>query len=512
MTKQTSYKCFLTLATCVLLSHQALARSQFLPEAVDNFGNFSRLPNGVVSDYQHCLKLGYTIKSCPEGYALDIKERCPFGLNSPLYKKCYSLSNLCQEKGYKLSCPEGSEPNLNKYCPYDSLYVQCQCAGCPGYDYTEAEANAEGYIADGDPCMSCDTPMYKRKPADCKGFDWTTETCGATSCGNVDGEYCVSGTTVKYKDCSNCTVPPAPACPDGKVNIDTYWCNGALRCWWPENGISNSGSTQCTQTACFDYPYTAGITCEPGLQAKSCQDSCVGMRYKCEKPTCIPNYACNDYPLSEQSGCDHGYLSCNTGCETKYKCKDCVPNNTCSDYTLSSQNGCSDGYLSCDTGCGIQYKCKASCSGYTLSSQTGCPNGYLSCETGAETKYKCKPYAVGDSYYSNGILLGIVIEVKGNNLILASPPKASSAEIADFCDNMSPGSWYVPDHKYGPKILTYYQKSLTDPYWSYMRIKIGSDYSWDYCCDQSSTWSESHCKSSLYTLYNSCLMAAQQIQ
>lgn len=381
MTNRFSHIFILSLTTCLSLSSSVFAKSQFLPEAVDNWGNHNNPDTAVNSDYNNCIKEGYTIKSCPDGYALDISERCPYGLNSPLYKKCYSLAELCQDKGFQLSCSEGYEPNPNEYCPYDSVYIKCQCAQCLGYDYTEAEANAEGYIADGEPCMSCATPMYKRKINPCDGYKYDVESCGATSCGNVAGEYCKSGTVYKYKDCNSCTVP---SCPDGQINFHTYWCGGVLSCWWP--GPDNQ---QCTQTSCYDYPYSASVTCKPGTIKKSCKDSCVGDRYKCEPAT-----GCDGYNLTEQKGCDDGYESCtdSSGLE-HYKCRICTG---CDGYTLTQQSGCDYGYEECLDSCGInRYKCAAcsttGCEGFTLTSTMSCIYGFDSCTTECgKTTYACK--------------------------------------------------------------------------------------------------------------------------
>lgn len=378
MTNRISHIFILSLTTCLSFSSSLNAKSQFLPEALDNWGNHNTPNTTVASDYNYCIDAGYTIKSCPEGYALNIKERCPFGIDSPLYKKCYSLAELCQDKGYKLSCPEGYEPSLKDYCPYDSVYIKCKCAQCLGYDYNEAEANADGYVPDGEPCLSCITPKYKRKINPCEGFKYDVESCGATSCGNVAGEYCKSGTTYKYKDCKSCTVP---SCPDGKINFKTYWCDGALSCWWP-----SPDTNQCSQTTCFDYTYSASVTCKPGTIKKSCKDSCVGQRYKCEPAT-----GCSGYDLTEQKGCEDGYDTCtDTSGMEHYKCRICTD---CEGYNLTEQKDCEDGYETCTDSCGInRYKCRTctGCDGYTLKTQSGCSYGYEECLNSCGVNlYKC---------------------------------------------------------------------------------------------------------------------------
>lgn len=501
MTNRISHIFILSLAAWLGGSATGFAKSQFLPESTSDWGNYHTADIKLNSEYNNCLKAGYTIKSCPPGYALDIRERCPFLLNSSLYKKCYSLAELCQDKGYQLSCADGYEPNLNQYCPYDSIYIKCQCAQCVGYDYTLEEANSDGYIADGDPCLSCSTPKYKRKINPCNGYEWDEKSCGATSCGKLNGEYCKSGDIYKYKNCNSCTVP---SCPDGKVNYNTFWCGDALKCWWPE-----SGSQQCKQTGCFDYPYSASVTCQPGFVKKSCDDRCVGLRYKCDSAT-----GCDEYGLSTESGCEDGYESCTDSSGLKhYKCRICT---SCEGFPLKEQKGCSFGYEECSDSCGIsRYKCKdctpKSCEGYTLHQQSGCVYGYLSCNDGCgSTTYKCKPYAVGDSYYQNGLLLGKVIALNGSDVIVASPPKAVSEEVIAYCDAMTPGNWYAPNNVYAKKALSVYRSTLTKPDWSYFRISKG-EYSNDYCVSISTTWSKSACSSPNYTLYNTCLIAAQNI-
>lgn len=466
-----NYKIFsLTLFSALSVASSAFAAAHYLPDYEDTWGGFASSTIPIHSQIQNaednCNKAGYTITSCPEGFAADIKDLCPYSIDKKYYKKCYSLAEICMQKGFSSYCGDGYEFNESQYCSYDSAYKKCKCAECEGFDYTEAQANALGYEPDGEPCNSCGVYKYKRKDAACSGFDYDSSSCGVSSCGTLSGLTCQAGNVLKYKECTPC---PVPGCDTGMINMDTYWCDGALRCWWP----APSEST-CTQTACFDFPYSESVTCQSGMTKESCSDACVGTRYKCVAAT-----GCDGYDLTSKTGCSYGYDECaDTSGMKHYKCKACSATNTCTGYTLIQQSGCSNGYQSCDDGCG-------------------------------NIKYKCKPYAVGDTYYSGGMLVGKVIEISGNNLIVASPIKSSSAEIADFCDTMSPGNWYVPDHKYGAKIFSTYRSSMTAPSWSYLRIKIGSNFSSDYCIKESSTWSKSSCTSSSYTLYNSCLTAVQ---
>lgn len=408
---------------------KACAKSQFLPEAKESFSEFSKSEINIYSPIQTCKDLGYTVKSCNPGYVLS--DPCPYGISTGYYKKCVAASEVCTNKGYTTSCEDGYEPDYGQRCSEDELYTKCKCASCVGYYYTAEEANIDGYVADGDPCISCGEEKYKRKINPCEGFEYDSTNCGVTSCGQLEGETCLSGSVLKYKECGTC---PTPSCPEGTVNYDTYFCDGALRCYWP------STTPSCTQTMCFDYVYSSSVTCQTGYAKKSCTDPCVGTRYKCEEQICTPT-------------------------------------TDCSSYTLTSQTGCNNGYLSCSNGCGT-------------------------------TTYKCKPYAVGDKYYLNGIFIAKVIEVSGTDITIASPLVKSNAEIGDYCNSMSPGSWSPPTAKNAKQVLNAY-KGEYDRDRSLLRI---SDY-YRYCFYPGGYGLDANeCKSGLRDLYNACTLIAKQEQ
>lgn len=215
------------------VSSSALAAAHYLPEYTDIWGGFTQnnsIEANTPKTAQICRNAGYSVSSCPAGYALNIKDRCPFEVDSNLYKKCYSYAELCGKDGFTLTCPAGYEPDPANTCHLDSIYTKCKCAACLGYDYNLTSANAPGYLADGDPCLSCNESRYKRKINPCTGFKYDSSNCGVSSCGTLSGDTCQSGEIIKYKECKPC---PVPNCPDGKVNYDTYWCESALKCWWP---------------------------------------------------------------------------------------------------------------------------------------------------------------------------------------------------------------------------------------------------------------------------------------
>ena len=219
------YCCAFLCLFCAAAS-PADAHLYFLPDYKDAVLFGTNIPHNPGTVENTCPDLGYNITSCPAGYYLSGK--CP--LSALYYKECLPVGNLCTDKGYVSSCPVGEIPDLSDVCPEDENYFTCKCDPCEGYDYTYAQATVSGYVVDGSGCQSCDEMKYKRKPAPCVGYNYDETNCNVTSCGNLEGGSCRSGNVTKYEKCTPCPV----VCPAGKVNIDTYWCDSALRCLLPE--------------------------------------------------------------------------------------------------------------------------------------------------------------------------------------------------------------------------------------------------------------------------------------
>lgn len=219
------YCCAFLCLFCAAAS-PADAHLYFLPDYKDAVLFGTNIPHNPGTVENTCPDLGYNITSCPAGYYLSGK--CP--LSALYYKECLPIRNLCTDKGYVSSCPVGEIPDLSDVCPEDENYFTCKCDPCEGYDYTYAQATVSGYVVDGSGCQSCDEMKYKRKPAPCVGYNYDETNCNVTSCGNLEGGSCRSGNVTKYEKCTPCPV----VCPAGKVNIDTYWCDSALRCLLPE--------------------------------------------------------------------------------------------------------------------------------------------------------------------------------------------------------------------------------------------------------------------------------------
>ena len=219
------YCCAFLCLFCAAAS-PADAHLYFLPDYKDAVLFGTNIPHNPGTVENTCPDLGYNVTSCPAGYYLSGK--CP--LSALYYKECLPIRNLCTDKGYVSSCPVGEIPDLSDVCPEDENYFTCKCDPCEGYDYTYAQATVSGYVVDGSGCQSCDEMKYKRKPAPCIGYNYDETNCNVTSCGNLEGGSCRSGNVTKYEKCTPCPV----VCPAGKVNIDTYWCDSALRCLLPE--------------------------------------------------------------------------------------------------------------------------------------------------------------------------------------------------------------------------------------------------------------------------------------
>lgn len=238
MFKFNNYKIIsLSLISCLSFSSLSFAAAYYLPEYESKWGGFAGteapLFNNSNDTLNKCADAGYTISACPAGSTAKTNERCPYSIDKNYYKKCYTYAELCLKDGYTLTCETGYEPDLSHACPVDSVYVKCQCAACPGYNYSEEEANAEGYIADGEPCLSCGENKYKRKNNPCSGFDYDISNCGVSDCGTLEGETCQSGAVVKYKKCTPCPAP-VPSCDSPAVSVENYWCGSALKCWMPQ--------------------------------------------------------------------------------------------------------------------------------------------------------------------------------------------------------------------------------------------------------------------------------------
>ena len=167
-----------------------------------------------------CIEEGYTVTNCPNGYK---------GNKECLYAK-----------GYYAECVEDCPSNY-KQCeePYhgvgqecgDGYYASCQCDYCDGYSYKKEDI-PDGYVADGEPCVSCNGEMYKIKVNPCEGY----QDCGSMG-GKVGATSCLSGTNMMYSECKPCpslgeydTCPPCSVCTYEECSNKYYVTGCAAGC------------------------------------------------------------------------------------------------------------------------------------------------------------------------------------------------------------------------------------------------------------------------------------------
>ena len=170
----------------------------------------------TLSCYKNCRcteDYKYTDSNCQPPYYLE-GTACNDGSGNK-YKDCkLDVEEACS--GYTKECPDGWRLEDGNRCKYDEEYGTC-CNMCKGYNY---EMVSEGYVENGS-CDGCNGKRYKIKEDPCDGY--TTCEYGAA----VGAKTCKSGNTVKYSDCKK----KPQSCPTGSLNLDTYWCAGALKCW-----------------------------------------------------------------------------------------------------------------------------------------------------------------------------------------------------------------------------------------------------------------------------------------
>ena len=170
----------------------------------------------IIDTAEQCQNEGYTVTSCPlPAYPAG---QCPY--NDAYFAKCVDdKPRACEETGFdETDCADGTV--VEATCSFDANYKKCKCNPCDGYDYTYEQATAQGYITDGS-CQSCSETKYKRKENPCSGYSVCE--CG----GEVGASDCYTGATRKFSSCKQCYIP----CASGLIDIDNYWCNGAMKCW-----------------------------------------------------------------------------------------------------------------------------------------------------------------------------------------------------------------------------------------------------------------------------------------
>ena len=156
---------------------------------------------------EDCVKEGYTVTNCPDGYKGEGECMYADGYYAKCVPDCPSSYTTCTSP-YK---------GVGQVCG-DDLYAEC-CQDTCGteYQYTLDDIPA-GYEADGEPCIQCDGTSYKAKykikEKDCSGF----LDCGTLGC-ETGATTCQSGNTTLCSECKKCPnlgteseCPPCTVC------------------------------------------------------------------------------------------------------------------------------------------------------------------------------------------------------------------------------------------------------------------------------------------------------------
>lgn len=277
---QTAAVCFLGMGDC------------------GNEGGFNKSNDDMGMDGNTlCLNEGFNISNCELPKYPD--RQCPY--NQHYYMACAeNTARACRELGFVTSCSGTEIPDSSNVCQYNSNYFKCQCSPCDGYEYTLAQAEAEGYVSDGS-CQSCEEIKYKRKCASCESYDYTYEQATAEGY-EIDGS-CQTCETTKYKR---------------KNNL----CEGYQAC--------ECGGEIGTQT-CKSGTVTLYQNCKACCENKCSEDNCPAGKI-CEYETCSQKY-------------------CVTGCATNYTDWCTTPITDCGTLGYTKRiSECVNGYLKCPYG------------------------------------------------------------------------------------------------------------------------------------------------------------------
>ena len=253
------------------------------------FGSIDRDDGYTVDTEKQCQNEGYTITSCslpsyPSG-------QCPY--NDQYFAKCVEdRPRACNETGFtETQCSSGMV--VDTTCSYDANYKKCKCDPCSGYDYTYAQATAQGYVADGS-CQSCSETKYKRKENPCSGY--ITCECG----GEIGSAVCYSGSTQKFKSCKKCC---DDTCPSGEKNVSCAsgyhssfvgLTECGTSCYICESDCDNScqGSTFISETQCSSFYSYISSSLLIYTSVSTSSDGCGNTCYTC----CASYYTAYDHP------------------------------------------------------------------------------------------------------------------------------------------------------------------------------------------------------------------------
>ena len=152
----------------------------------------------------YCDKSLYSVTSCPSPQVTSGGSCTEEG--KTYYGKCVCPSN------YNQTCDGLNQQGVGTGCTQNGVtyYTSCQCKS--GYNMTCSDL---GPVTPTDYCLKDGIKYYNN----CK------------TCENkCTLDVCPSGVTCTLEECSQKYC--ATGCAVGAVDLDNYWCDGALRCWF----------------------------------------------------------------------------------------------------------------------------------------------------------------------------------------------------------------------------------------------------------------------------------------
>lgn len=272
-------KLYLTYVITILIlafPNQILAATYWLPDYQDGFAqsaNKDSLPN---DDAASCKAYGF-LSACPAGqvgtafhpYAeltcyKDCKVPCPAKVEVADSEQCSEYcQGICVKKVCKAAvsydntseiciqtCASDSSVCISKSCKpnvsYDTNTENCTtfCKSNSSVCVAKSCKPRVSYDSNTEVCSATchsDTSICVAKS--CKSrvsVDTASERCLAYCASNKSicvSKGCMSSVTVNTgEQCvlycrSNASSCVTKSCKDGYVDLDAYWCNGALRCW-----------------------------------------------------------------------------------------------------------------------------------------------------------------------------------------------------------------------------------------------------------------------------------------
>ena len=224
------------------------AKLIWLPDSFEDLGLSGHSSTKYDLNKNDCS--AYPLASCPSNGKCT---KCPVGAGWKL-QSCNSgfaltngkcLASSCQgiNSSYKTEIPTGQVCTKVTQGGL-TCYKDCRNVSCSGYTLNCDTFNVP-YSASKTTCPDCESANANCSPKLCKVGSCQTGykiANNGTSCVALDdtcpnGYYksCETGTqgdpeyTEKGTACYQCK--PNTRCPSGQVDLNTYWCNGALKCW-----------------------------------------------------------------------------------------------------------------------------------------------------------------------------------------------------------------------------------------------------------------------------------------